>query len=99
MQILGICGVWIKRGEDDKSLISLFAFHCPVFAKASAHKGLRREEQTQVAWSPRGVAGSKITQFTYFGQNFNAKIIMTWLFSFFNLFSQTVSYALLKDLL
>lgn len=50
----GICGVWIKRGEDDKSLISLFAFHCPVFAKASAHKGPKREEQAQVARSPLG---------------------------------------------
>lgn len=64
--------IWVKRREVDKSLISLFAFRLSyVWKKASAHWGLRREEQAQVVWSPRGVASSKITQFKYFGRKNN----------------------------
>lgn len=32
-------GVWVKRREIDKSLISLFAFHCPVFGKGFSPQG------------------------------------------------------------
>lgn len=40
--------------------------------KASAHRGVRREEQTQVVWFPPGGESSKITQFKYLGRNCNA---------------------------
>ena len=59
-----------KGREVDKSLISLFAFRWPVFWEGFSPRGdWGNEEQTQVVWSPQGVASSKITQFKYFGWN------------------------------
>lgn len=60
--------LWVKRRVEDKSLISLFAFGWLVFGKNSGPQGdSGNEEQTQVAWSPQGVASSKIILFKYFG--------------------------------
>ena len=36
----GSLSVWVKRKEENKSLISLFAFHCPVFGKGSSTPGI-----------------------------------------------------------
>lgn len=66
-------GVYESKGgkQINPSLVCLrFTVLC--LEKASAHRGLRREEQTQVVWFPPGVASSKITQFKYLGRNSNA---------------------------
>lgn len=53
---------------------SLACLHFTVLCleKAAAHRGLRREEPTQVVWSPRGVAKSRITHIKYFSRKDNA---------------------------
>lgn len=75
MVIWGRSGTGACESKGGKQINpSLICLHFTVLCleKASAHRGTEAEEQTQVVWSPQGVASSKITQFKYFSRNSNA---------------------------